>query len=252
MVHRFFVAPEVVQRRPVVLGGEQARRIRQVLRMRPGERVILLDNRGWAYEAGLLSYEASGVLFEILQRRTATGEPRIHITLCQAALKGERFAWVLQKGTEVGVSRFVPMICERNVVAELTSLERKRERWERIIQEAAEQSARARLPEVAPVQTFESLVQVDSYAAAAPAPVRLVPWEEEHSLTLRQGLARCNLGAGTRIEIFVGPEGGFTADEVGLAERCGALGVSLGPRILRSETAGVVAAAAILYEAGEL
>jgi 16S rRNA (uracil1498-N3)-methyltransferase len=251
-MHRFFVAPEVFQRQPVALDGEQAHQIRQVLRMRPGERIVLLDNCGWAYEASLASYGDSAVQLEIVRHWAAAGEPRTHITLFQATLKGERFAWALQKGTEVGVSRFVPMICERNVVADLHALEQKRERWQRIVQEAAEQSGRARLPELAPVQTFESIVRAGSVPTAAAGIARLILWEGEHSLTLRQALGRCNFDAAARIEVLVGPEGGFTAEEADLAGRCGARRVTLGPRILRAETAGVVAAAAILYEAGEL
>ena len=250
MMHRFFVAPNALDRRPVLLDGEQAYQIRRVLRMRPGERVTLLDNCGWAYEASLLSYGASEARFEIVGRWTAQGEPHTHITLCQAVLRGEKFGWMLQKGTEVGVSRFVPLICERNVVDDRGAAEQKRERWERIIREAAEQSGRGRLPVLAPAQSFEAQVQAGSSGSAVSA--RLILWEEERGTTLRQALAGCNLGEGARIELLVGPEGGFAAAEVELAERCGARRASLGPRTLRAETAGVVAAAAILYEAGEM
>jgi 16S rRNA (uracil1498-N3)-methyltransferase len=251
-MHRFFVAPDVLERRPIVLSGEQAHQIRRVLRMRPGERATLLDNRGWAYEACLVSYGDSDARFEIVRRWAATGEPRIHITLYQAVLKGERFGWALQKGTEVGVSRFVPVVCERNVVDDLSAAEQKRDRWDRIIQEAAEQSGRARLPVLAPARTFETVVQVVSPGSTASGPLRLMLWEEEGSTALRQALAGCNFAGGARIEVLVGPEGGFTAAEADLAKQWGALKVTLGPRILRAETAGVVAAAAILYEAGEM
>jgi 16S rRNA (uracil1498-N3)-methyltransferase len=252
MMHRFFVAPHVLDRRPVLLDGEQAHQIRRVLRLRPGERVTLLDNRGWAYEASLLSYGESEARFEIVGRWAAKGEPHTHITLCQAVLKGEKFGWVLQKGTEVGVSRFVPVICERNVADDRGATEQKRERWERIIREAAEQSGRGRLPALAPAQSFEGVVQAGSSGSAASALLRLILWEEERGTTLRQALAGCNFEAGARIELLVGPEGGFAPAEVELAERCSARRASLGPRILRAETAGVVAAAAILYEAGEM
>jgi len=251
-MHRFFVAPDVLEHQPVVLTGEQAHQVRHVLRMRPGERATLLDNLGSAYEAGLVSYGDSVAQFEIIRRWSATGEPRTHITLHQAVLKGERFGWALQKGTEVGVSRFVPVVCERNVVDNLGAAEQKRGRWERIIQEAAEQSGRARLPVLAPAQTFETVVQVKSSRLTTSDPLRLMLWEEEGSIALRQALAGCNFAGGARIEVLVGPEGGFTAAEADLAKQWGALKVTLGPRILRAETAGVVAVAAILYEAGEM
>jgi len=251
-MHRFFVAPDALERHPVLLDGEQGHQIRRVLRMRPGERATLLDNRGWAYEASLVSYGDSNVQFEIIRRWAATGEPHTHITLYQAVLKGERFGWALQKGTEVGVSQFVPVVCARTVVDDLNTAEQKRERWERIIQEAAEQSGRARLPVLAPVRTFETAVRTGSSPSIASAPLRLILWEEEVVTTLRQALAGCNLASGVSIEVMVGPEGGFTVGEVCLAEQCGAQRITLGPRILRAETAGVVAAAAILYEAGEM
>ncbi len=251
-MHRFFVAPDVLEHQPVLLGGEQARQIRRVLRMHPGQRATLLDNSGWAYEANLLSYGDSDARFEIVRRWAATGEPRTHITLYQALLKGERFGWALQKGTEVGVSRFVPVVCERNVVDDLGAAEQKRQRWERIIQEAAEQSGRARLPVLTLAQTFETVLQVGSSHSTMSGPLRLMLWEEEVATTLRQALAGCNFAGGERIEVLVGPEGGFTVGEANLAERWGARRVTLGPRILRAETAGVVAAAAILYEAGEM
>jgi 16S rRNA (uracil1498-N3)-methyltransferase len=251
-MHRFFVAPDVLKREPVALEGGQAHRIRQVLRMRPGERAILLDNRGWAYEASLVRYANAAVQFEIVQRREATGEPRTHITLYQAVLKGERFGWVLQKCTEVGISQFVPVVAERNVVADMKAVEQKRDRWERIIREAAEQSGRARLPVLAPAQLLASVVRAEPVLRPPSQNMRLILWEEEHTATLRQTLTRCNLRAGDRIEILVGPEGGFTLAEVELARQWGAQRVTLGPRILRAETAGLVAAAAILFHAGEM
>ncbi len=222
------------------------------MRMRVGERAILLDNCGWAYEASLASYGDSSVRFDIVRRSPAAGEPRTHIVLYQAVLKGERFGWVLQKGTEAGISCFVPLLCERGVVADIKAVEQKRERWERIIQEAAEQSGRGLIPTLLPPRTLESIVDPALLSADVARPTRLMLWEGETSTTLRQALARCNFGGGARIELLVGPEGGLTMAEAGLAERWGAQRVTLGPRILRAETAGLVAAAAILYQAGEM
>ena len=142
-MHRFFVSPDTFERQPVVLTGDQAHQVRRVLRMRLGERAVLLDGRGWACEGLLIAVNDADVRFQVSQRWLESGEPRTQITLLQAVLKGERFGWVLQKGTEVGVSAFMPVICERNVVDDMEAIEDKRERWERIIQEAAEQSGRA-------------------------------------------------------------------------------------------------------------
>ncbi len=250
-MHRFFVSPQTLEARPVVLSGSQAHQIRHVLRLRPGDRVTLLDNGGLAYEAELVGYEGDRARFELLNVRAAPGDPGVHVTLYQSVLKGERFEWVLQKGTELGISRFVPLVCVRNVVEDHPAIARKRERWERIIQEAAEQCGRARLPELAPSCAFVEALRRPEDALSVPL-VRLIAWEGERVAGLRHVLAECNLRPGTRIQLFVGPEGGFTEDEVALAQEQSVCPVSLGPRILRAETAGLVAAAAIFYESGDM
>ncbi len=257
-MHRFFVPPDALKAQPVILTGDQAHQVRRVLRLRLGDRVTLLDGAGWAYEAKLIALGETDARFQTVQRWRAAGEPAVAITLFQAMLKGERFGWALQKGTEVGVSRFVPLVCERNVIDDLEAIDsaNKRERWERIIQEAAEQSGRGRLPELLPAQLFaQAAATVPALAGGAEigdAPLRLIPWEGERVVRLRDALAECNLTAGARIEVFVGPEGGFTEEEITLARRYGVQPVTLGPRILRAETAGVVAAAIVLHEVGEI
>lgn len=247
-MHRFFVPAKALASHPVVLTGDQAFQIRRVLRLRLGESVVLLDGLGYAHEAILVALGDTDARFQVLRRAAAAGEPQTFVTLYQAVLKGERFGWALQKGTEVGISRFVPIVCERNVVDDLDAVEGKRERWTRIIQEAAEQSGRGKLPELAPAQLFQQAVS----PGRAGDVLRLIPWEGERETSLRQALAGCNFAAGARIELFVGPEGGFAEAEIDLARRYGVRPVSLGPRILRAETAGMVAAALILHEAGEL
>lgn len=266
-MHRFFVHPDALKAQPVTLSGDQAHQVRRVLRLRLGERVILLDGQGWCYEAALIALSEADARFQLLRRWPAQGEPEVHITLYQAVLKGERFDWALQKGTEVGVSAFVPLVCERNVVDDLAAIEGRRERWQRIIREAAEQSGRGRLPVLGPAMLFTQAVTsppahragpMERKDASAPHPraatqaLRLIPWENERGARLRDVLRDCNLAPGTGIEILVGPEGGFTAQEIDLARRQGIRPITLGPRILRAETAGVVAAALILYEAGEI
>lgn len=252
-MHRFFVPPEIFKHEPVILAGWQAHQMRNVLRLRPGARVLLLDNSGLVYEAEVAGYREREVAFNLVDRRVAAGDPAVRLTLYQAVLKGEHFNWALQKGTEIGVSRFVPLICRRSVVEDRQAIEQKRARWERIIQEAAEQSGRARLPELAPSQSLADALREGQEAAALdPLLLRLIPWEEEHGQGLREALAACNLCPGSRIQVFVGPEGGFAEDEVNLARQCGVRPVSLGARILRAETAGLVAAAAILYHSGDM
>lgn len=261
-MHRFFVSPDALRAQPVILTGDQAHQVRRVLRLRLGDRVTLLDGEGWAYDARLIALGETDARFQTVQRWQAAGEPAVAITLFQAMLKGERFGWALQKGTEVGVSRFVPLVCERNVIDDLDAIDSatKRERWERIIQEAAEQCGRGRLPELLPAQLFAQAVAAPPQPppsrregiAGGPAALRLIPWEGERAVRLRDALAGCNFAEDARIEVFIGPEGGFTEEEVALARRYGVQPVTLGPRILRAETAGVIAAAIILHQAGEI
>lgn len=258
-MQRFFVPPSVYAQPVITLIGDQAHQVRRVLRLRPGDRVVLLDGQGSACEAALIAADEDGARFEVVRRWEATGEPAIHITLFQAALKGERFGWALQKGTEVGVAAFVPLICARNVVDDLAAIEHKRERWERIIREAAEQSGRGRLPTLYPARSFVEIFSPENAPfprsekrAGEEGAIRIVLWEGEHKARLRDVLNECNLAAGTHIQVFVGPEGGLTADEIAAARCGGAYTASLGPRILRAETAGVIAAALILYTANDI
>jgi len=249
-MHRFFVPPEVLTHDPVMLTGEPAHHIGRVLRMRPGDRVLLLDNAGWAYEVELTRFERNRVEGRIVRKAPAGGEPQTRITLYQALLKGHGFELVLQKGTEVGIAEFVPILCERCIMGGLADMEgRRQERWEKIIRGAAEQSHRGRLPILRPPAPF-----AQALPQAARADLCLLPWEEAHGLSLR-GAIEAHSAAGGKprsISLFIGPEGGLSAEEVQLARGAGIQPVTLGPRILRAETAGLVAAAAILYALGDL
>lgn len=252
-MYRFFVEPETVQRDPVIVTGQQAHRISRVLRMRPGDHVLLLDNNGWAYETELTNFGAEQVEGHVVRRTLATGEPRAKITLYQALLKGHGFETVLEKCTEAGVVEFVPLLCERCVVGSLMAVEEHRhQRWERILRGAAEQSRRGRVPRLAPVTMWPLACQ-----RARRTDLSLLPWEEATELSLREVLEGQEAGAGRparpySISLFIGPEGGLTEEEVRVAQSCGIQVVTLGPRILRAETAGLVATAAILYALGDL
>lgn len=248
-MHRFFVPPESLRGETAVLQGAQARQVARVLRLRPQDRVLLLDNQGWQYPVELVRVAPERVEGRVLGRAPAPPEPRVAITLYQGALKAARFEWVLQKGTEVGISAFVPVVCTRSVAREVADASAKASRWRRILQEAAEQAGRGRIPLLHPALPFaEAWDRVQGLA--------LLPWEGEREAGLR-GVLTEQLFPGLRgeyppVSLLVGPEGGFTPEEVDMARRRGAVLVSLGRRILRAETAGVVAAAAVLYHVGEL
>ena len=246
-MNRFFVEPALVAGPEVRLEGEIAHQLSRVLRLEPGAKILLLDGLGFEYEVELGAIQRQGkteaVLGQILERREAAGEPHAQVTLYQALLKGEKFDYVLQKGTEVGVSRFVPIITERCV-----GQAARPDRWKKIIREAAEQSRRGRLPELVekPLKLSEALDEIKKGSQPAGQPV-FMAWEEEHALSFHE------LPAGlSGLGILIGPEGGFSKNEAAQAQAAGVKTVSLGKRILRAETAGPIATALALYQLGDM
>ena len=248
--HRFFIPPEWIDGRQITLVEGTAHQIRHVLRMRAGDRLVVLDDSGWEREVELTSVAKSVVIGHVIEERLATGEPRTKISLYQGVLKAQKFEWVLQKGTEVGLIEFIPVVCERSVVGDLEDVDRKQGRWGRIIREAAEQSGRGRLPVLRPAMLFSQGCQ----RAKRSGGLALVPWENERTASLKSALTSGENGENRpfSISIFIGPEGGLTQEEIESARSYRVQPVGLGPRILRAETAGLVAASAILYELGDL
>ncbi len=245
--HRFFIPAEWIREQSVTLSDETAHQVCNVLRLRPGDRIIVLDNTGWECEVELQQVSQGTVTGQVVAERPATGEPRTRIVLYQAALRARRFEFVLQKGTELGIAEFVPVVCERSLVADVSDLDAKRERWQHIIREAAEQSHRGRLPVLRAAMMFALACQ----EAIAADTCALILSEHERCANLKQVLAHAKGNERkppVAFSLFVGPEGGFTADEIYLAAQYGIQPVGLGPRVLRAETAGLVAASAILYE----
>jgi len=239
-MHRFFVDPEILTGNRVVLPAATAHQIRNVLRLHAGSAIIVLDNSGSEYEVVLRQVDRQQVVGEALAKRPCPNEPSIHLTLYQALMKRDKFEWVLQKGTEIGVSHFVPIVTQRSLVQNVDIKASKQARWHKIITEAAEQSRRGCIPELQPPQTLSQALTAHSTQPG------LIAWEEAEGLTLRGALA-----GGERpshISLFIGPEGGFAAEEVEAAQAAGMQAITLGKRILRAETAALVASALVLHE----
>jgi len=245
-MNRFFVAKDNFHGDKVVLGKDHAHQIHSVLRLRPADRIIVLDNAGWEYEVSLAKVTHEQVVGEVLQKRAAAGEPQTQITLYQSLLTREKFELVLQKCTEVGVTSFVPIITERSLVRETAIKPEKLDRWQRIITEAAEQSHRARIPALLPPVGFEKILpDLRDFERCL---IACEPAEGRQRVTLQQALRTDKQTAPATVAILVGPEGGWTLQEVVAAKESGAIPITLGPRILRTETAAIVASAVILYE----
>ena len=245
-MHRFFVPPSNIEGERVTLPTDASRQLARVLRARPGDSIIALDDSGYEYAVTLDNVspkQASGIVSD---QYPGESETRLSITLYQGLMKADRFEYVLQKGTELGIARFVPMISERTVARNVITPNRL-ERWRRIIREAAEQSGRCRLPVLEDALSFSEAC--DSIAKPA-----IIGWELERDTAIRDTLVRHKavIERAESIGIVIGSEGGLTDEEVGYAIARGITPVSMGRRILRAETAGIIAAAAVLYEMGEL
>jgi 16S rRNA (uracil1498-N3)-methyltransferase len=246
MLHRFFVNHQCFQDSKVVITDQQAHQILRVLRLRVGDSIIVLDNEGWEYEVVLADIVKNQIKCDIIDKRRAKGEPQTRITLYQSMLAREKIEWLLQKCTEVGVWRFTPVITQRSLVRNSDTVgPAKLERWQRIITEAAEQSHRGLIPEIdRPIGFAECISRLSDFDLV------LIASLDEGSKPL--GKLTGNCVKPKNIALLIGPEGGFTDDEIRLACENGASAFSLGPRVLRTETAAMVASALVLYELGQM
>ncbi len=243
---RFFVSPEQINNEQVYISGPDVNHIKRVLRLGPGDELMVLDGRGGAYEAVIEKTCREQVICTIKKEVPAGTGLSVRVTLVQGIPKGDKMDFIIQKGTELGISRVVPLICRRSVVKLAGDKSLKRlERWRRIALEAAKQCRRPDVPEVkVPAGWNRVLEELPPEAAA------FIPWEGEKTRTLKgilQGSA-----VKKQIYVFIGPEGGFTPDEVRTAGEYGVCPVTLGPRILRTETVGLAVLSMILYQWGDL
>lgn len=254
-MHRFFIEPKLLVdinieiSSTILLPEKLAHQMRDVLHLSVGEQLILLDNSGDEVLAVVAKSSRAGVEVRVVERRAGQSESPVRIILCQGLLKSARFEWILEKGTELGVSTFAPILCRRSMAGLEEAGPAKLQRWQRILQEAAEQCGRSRVPELLPVRPLmHALNDIPDNALA------LMPWEEEHSQTLRAALLpylKKETSAAHNdpqtVVLFIGPEGGLMAEEVTLAQRHGVQAVSLGVRILRAETAALAAVANVMF-----
>jgi 16S rRNA (uracil1498-N3)-methyltransferase len=248
---RFVVPAELLAPGEVELPPEVAHQARDVLRLEVGDTLTLLDGAGQQWTGTLTEVGRRRVVARLLTPLAAAPtEPAVRLVLYQGVLKAARFEWVLQKGTELGVAAFVPLISERSVGGAEATGDAKRARWRRLLEEATEQCGRTRVPQLA-----EPSALPRALADLPPTTLALIPWEGEHTRSLRaaiQAHARAVTTPPSEAHLFIGPEGGFAADEIALASRHGAVAVTLGPRILRAETAALAASALLLEACGAL
>jgi len=249
MRDRFFVEGVHAVGDLVAFAADDARKLATVLRKRSGDRVQVVDSGGVAFAATLdvEGREGRDVLVRAtLDERLDRGdvETALAVTIAQAVPKGQKMDLVVEKATELGAHAIVPVRSAR-VIGHDTSAG-KVERWRRIAKSAAQQSGRLRVPDVADVHDWAALLGTFAHYDRV-----YVPWELAEPAPLRDVFER-ELSDARSVLVVIGPEGGFSADEVERARDAGALAISLGRRILRTETAALVVLAALLYARGEL
>ncbi|PLX75382.1 MAG: 16S rRNA (uracil(1498)-N(3))-methyltransferase [Desulfuromonas sp.] len=239
---RFFVTPEALRQDPAVISGEPFHHLQRVLRLPLGSPLLLLDGTGNRAYAKLAQIKKSLALASVVRRDTAR-ETALPIVLMQSLPKGDKFDLTLQKGTELGITVFQPLT-SRYSIPELPPqrLATRLARWQKIVQEACRQSRRDLLPEVKPPISLQTAIGQTEQQG-----LKLMLWE-----AASQPLAEVLPKAPPRqVVLLAGPEGGFSAEEVDLARIAGFLPVHLGPRILRTETAGLAVTPVLQYLYGD-
>ncbi|NLV92089.1 MAG: 16S rRNA (uracil(1498)-N(3))-methyltransferase [Firmicutes bacterium] len=248
---RFFVSQDNITEEQVIITGEDLKHMK-VLRLEPGDIIEVCDGQGWDYSCRLLEITGDRALAAIVTKGENRAEPKVRITLYQGLPKSDKMDLIVQKCTEIGVARIVPVTTQRTVVQlNAKKAQQRRERWERIATAAAKQSGRGRIPQVGPVMSWQAALtdaqelrsQVGSERFGA-----VIPYELENTVFVGTVFRRWREQAVLEVAIFIGPEGGFAEEEVTQAQDIGAHSVSLGPRILRTETAGLITAGCLLYE----
>ncbi len=248
MRHReiFYTPPENIVQDRLQITGEELTHLARVVRKKVRDVIEVVDGRGNCYTAVLTQITPRLAEAEIQKRSRFVGEPNFQLTLAQAVPKGNRFDWVIEKGTELGVAIFIPLLCQHSVIEPTVS---RHHRWKKIAIAAMKQSGRSVLPEIRSPQTFHEVVRntgvmqsgfIGEKGEGAKSLSQLIQEIRQKSIPLKSAI------------VLIGPEGGFSSEELNFAREAGYHRFSLGPRRLRTETAGLVAAAILMELTGEL
>lgn len=241
-MHRFFVEPYQIEDMKIFIEGPDVNHIKNVLRMKPDEQVMISDGEGNQYLCALESVEAKQVWFRIMDTWKENRELSSKIYLFQGLPKSDKMELIIQKATELGVYELIPVVTGRTVVRlDEKKAEKKLSRWNAIAEAAAKQSGRSLIPQVHAVMTFS-----EALAYAKELDVLLIPYEKAEGMEATRRAVE-KIRPGQSVGIFIGPEGGFEESEVGQAMSVHAEPITLGRRILRTETAGFVVLSMLLY-----
>lgn len=244
---KFFTARENISDTRIIIDSEDAKHIERVLRLSAGDEITVCDGRGTDYRAVIREIDKNAVICDILSSRKCDTEPGIKVTLYQGLPKAAKMDYIIQKTTELGISRIVPVKMSRCVVKlENAVAERKKtERWQKIAYEAAKQSGRGIVPEVAMPMTFDAAI-----AEMLTADMAFAPYECETQTRLSTVIESGKTAASAAF--MIGPEGGYDITETDKLKAAGIRTITLGRRILRTETAGEAVLAMLMYGMGEI
>lgn len=245
-MHRFFLKEQNISGNVIIIEGDDVNHISKVLRLQTGDDIILCDGEGNDYYAVIKSMDKHKIGAIVTGREASRSEPDIDVILYQGIPKSARMDIIIQKCTEMGIKRIVPVYTQRTVVRLISDNDKNKkvERWGRIAEEAAKQSGRGIIPAVEmPVCLTEA------FRDASKLDMVIIPYELEESLSVKEVLCKNKVRS---IGFFIGPEGGFEESEIKEAKKIGAVPVTLGRRILRTETAGVAVLTCIMYEYDQL
>lgn len=245
-MHSFFVDKENISNDKIIILGEDVNHISRVLRLRCDDEILISDGKCNEYICSIENIGKTQVTCNILNRRLNKTESPLRVTLFQGLPKSLKMDLIIQKCVEVGIYRIQPVITERVVVkVEYKDISNKLDRWKRIALEAAKQSKRGIVPQV-----LEPICFKDALSLLAQMDISIVPYEREESRGLKSVLK--DLINVNDAGVFIGPEGGFSDIEIDECMKNGIIPVTLGPRIMRTETAGFITSSIIQYELGDM
>lgn len=242
-MRRFFLDRPLSQ--SVIISGNDAHHIVRVLRMQVGDTIEVVDSDGKAGMARISGYDSENIVLDIVEVIEENREPAINVCLAQALLKGDKMDLVVQKAVELGVNKIAPIVTDYCVVSYDNNKQALRvSRWQKIAREAAKQCGRNVVPQIMPVQRLEHLLP-----KAEPDSAIILLYEAQTPEGLKEVITSCR---SRNYLLIIGPEGGFSSEEVKYCRQAGARIATMGPRILRAETAALAALTAVMYQCADL
>lgn len=244
---KFFVEPSKISNGIITIDTEDVNHITRVLRMKICDKITICDSMGYDYTAEIFEINKSSVLCKELDKTKSDTEPNLKVILFQGIPKGSKMEYIIQKTTELGIFRIVPVSMSRCVskIENKKDGDKKRERWQKISESASKQSGRGIVPEISAPVTFEEAIH-----ELSKCDVVFAPYECEQNNSIKNVIK--GVSGNKNVGFIIGPEGGFAPEEIDRLTKLGVPPVTLGKRILRTETAGEAVLSMLMYEANEL